>query len=90
MWKAHSRNATWLNTFLQWPSISSRLLFWLGPAAVEGGVDGWLYCEWETSYRVLYDGGAVVATPVLLLQPTSDEKYTVQGRRTTGSQRVLA
>ena len=33
-------NGTWLNTFLQWPSIAPRLLFWLGALI---GTEGWLY-----------------------------------------------
>lgn len=40
---AHSKGGIWLNTFVQWPTIAARLLFWLGPAAVEGGIDGWYY-----------------------------------------------
>ena len=50
---AHSTNGVWLNTFLQWPTIAARLLFWLGPAAVEGGVDGWYYWaenNWATGF----------------------------------------
>ena len=33
-------DGTWLQTFLQWPVIASRLLLWLGAAE---RVDGWLF-----------------------------------------------